>query len=408
MKRYRIGGLSIVLEYQEGMHIPQDPPYVAMFEENNCNEPICKCYVLTYSSYYKEPNGKEVFRGKNELVVEKEENVISFHYPEDEDSFIRVLVVDLLNDSYKIYVDKHRMTLTAQSIIESTPFQIMYMMLLSLHDGVLLHTSAIVSRNNGLAFCGPSGNGKTTITRLFALNHKIGVLTDETAVIRIQDGKVFIYGSPWKSMKSNYAKKDYASLNTIFLIKHGKSNALLEMSSFDKIRALIKQTFPFFWDREKTTNNIQILKRIIDLVSVVEYSFLPDNSATQFILNNTTLHYGSGCEDNVCKFLCWFKIIKRELAFNCNRHVKIRVHGQSMIPTLKPNQTVSVVYKEELAIKEDDMIVYKHHMANLTIHRVVKIISFDNLTYLVTKGDNNCQIDDYLVTFNEILGVVVQ
>lgn len=75
---------------------------------------------------------------------------------------------------------------------------------------VAIHGSCIVYRNRAYLFLGESGTGKSTHTRLWRENIEGAVLlNDDSPVIRVEDGKVWAYGSPWNGKTPCYKNERY-------------------------------------------------------------------------------------------------------------------------------------------------------------------------------------------------------
>lgn len=63
---------------------------------------------------------------------------------------------------------------------------------------LLMHASVIRNDGRGYLFLGKSGTGKSTHTRLW-LSHIPGsdLMNDDNPVVRVVEGTVYVYGSPW-------------------------------------------------------------------------------------------------------------------------------------------------------------------------------------------------------------------
>ena len=71
---------------------------------------------------------------------------------------------------------------------------------------VTIHASAVAVQDQGCAFIGPSGIGKSTHSRLW-LQHipRARLLNDDQPVLRLHpDGTVMLYGSPWSGKTTCY------------------------------------------------------------------------------------------------------------------------------------------------------------------------------------------------------------
>ena len=54
------------------------------------------------------------------------------------------------------------------------------------------------------------------------------------------------------------------------------------------------------------------------------------------------------------------------------------------------------------------LILFLHHRDHATIHRIVSSVEYNNTIFYRTKGDANERKDYYLVSINEVIGVLKQ
>lgn len=85
-----------------------------------------------------------------------------------------------------------------------------YGLMTLLFDTVAIHSSCIVYKDKAILFLGESGTGKSTHTRLWR-EHIPGavLLNDDSPMIRVEDGKVWAYGSPWSGKTPCYKQERY-------------------------------------------------------------------------------------------------------------------------------------------------------------------------------------------------------
>ncbi|RGN29570.1 hypothetical protein, partial [Bacteroides oleiciplenus] len=77
-------------------------------------------------------------------------------------------------------------------------------------ETVAIHTSTIVCKGKAILFLGESGTGKSTHTRLWREHIEGAVLlNDDSPIIRIIDGKPWVYGSPWSGKTPCYKNESY-------------------------------------------------------------------------------------------------------------------------------------------------------------------------------------------------------
>lgn len=78
------------------------------------------------------------------------------------------------------------------------------------HRTVAVHTSVIQYKGRTVLFLGESGTGKSTHTRLWRENIEDAVLlNDDSPILRIIDGKPWMYGSPWSGKTPCYKQESY-------------------------------------------------------------------------------------------------------------------------------------------------------------------------------------------------------
>lgn len=78
------------------------------------------------------------------------------------------------------------------------------------YQTVAVHTSVIEYQGRTVVFLGESGTGKSTHTRLWRENIKGAVLlNDDSPILRIIDGKPWMFGSPWSGKTPCYKLESY-------------------------------------------------------------------------------------------------------------------------------------------------------------------------------------------------------
>ena len=75
---------------------------------------------------------------------------------------------------------------------------------------IAIHTSVIEYKGKAVLFLGESGTGKSTHTRLWRENIEGAVLlNDDSPMLRIIDGKAWMFGSPWSGKTPCYKNESY-------------------------------------------------------------------------------------------------------------------------------------------------------------------------------------------------------
>jgi len=144
--------------------------------------------------------------------------------------------------------------------------------------GLVLHGSAQVLDGQGLICTGPSGRGKSTISRLF---HERGVpvLTDERPIVRpcgAPGAPGFrVYGSPWPS-SGNFALNAAAPLRKIYFIEHGPEQEIVPLTTREAVLRLLDVAMVPWMDAAFFDPLIQTLDSVIRTVPHAVLRFRPD------------------------------------------------------------------------------------------------------------------------------------
>lgn len=91
-----------------------------------------------------------------------------------------------------------------------------------------------------------------------------------------------------------------------------------------------------------------------------------------------------------------YKLLKK--AINELEVIKIKVEGESMLPTIKPEEVVYIASIHHYSPRVGDILLYVSKLGNLVLHRIINIKN--EIFYM--KGDNEDYIDE--IQFNQIIG----
>ena len=220
----------------------------------------------------------------NWIEVIKRGDLQIFSYSPDGISPISKLVYERQCTTAYLYINDSLYDYDSMvSLIESTPFLMLNMLVQLDNDGFLIHTSAFEVQNKGALFSGESGSGKTTLTTLMNKYSKNKILTDETAIIRKKGNIYFVYGTPWKGSGAEYYKNDFGELKSISFIYHGKGNYMKSLTRNEMIRNTMKQSFPYFWDSHCMTRLFAIVCDLVNSIEVNKLYFLPNETVVDYI-----------------------------------------------------------------------------------------------------------------------------
>ncbi len=150
-------------------------------------------------------------------------------------------------------------------------------------DGVVaVHSSNIVVDQKAVIFLGESGTGKSTHTRLWRENIEgATLLNDDSPILRVMDGVVYAYGSPWSGKTPCYKNERY-ELAGIVRLSQAPENKMRRLSVLESFSALYPSCPPAFAGSETLSGEIcTTISAILSQVPVWHLSCLPDGDAAQ-------------------------------------------------------------------------------------------------------------------------------
>ena len=149
-------------------------------------------------------------------------------------------------------------------------------------ETVAIHTSTIVCKGKAILFLGESGTGKSTHTRLWR-EHIEGaaLLNDDSPIIRIIDGKPWVYGSPWSGKTPCYKNESYP-LAACVRLSQAPYNQIKKLSVAQGYGALHPSCPPDFAYSDELYDYISgVLSTLLSTVPVYHLACLPNVAAAR-------------------------------------------------------------------------------------------------------------------------------
>ena len=142
--------------------------------------------------------------------------------------------------------------------IENTALHSMIAEELIRYDALLVHGSAIAADGDAYLFIASSGTGKSTHTRLWRelLQDRAWMLNDDKPLLRLQDGVVLAYGTPWDG-KHHLSRNASAPLKGIARIKRSENNHIERLSE--------AEAFPIFYRHAFRTEDRARMQKILSI-----------------------------------------------------------------------------------------------------------------------------------------------
>lgn len=149
------------------------------------------------------------------------------------------------------------------------------------YNVVAIHSSCIVYKNKAVLFLGESGTGKSTHTRLWRENiDGAFLLNDDSPFLRVEDGKVWAYGSPWSGKTPCYRQERY-ELKGCVRLSQAKENVIKKLSVLQAYAAIHPSCPPEFAYDSKLYDYVSgFINTLLYNVPFYRLACLPDRAAS--------------------------------------------------------------------------------------------------------------------------------
>ena len=147
---------------------------------------------------------------------------------------------------------------------------------------VAIHSSCIVYNDKATLFLGESGTGKSTHTRLWRESIEgATLLNDDSPMIRVEEGKVWAYGSPWSGKTPCYKQERYELAGCVRL-SQAPYNQMRRLSVLQAYGAIHPSCPPEFAYDGKLYDYVScFIDRLISNVKFYHLACLPNREAAE-------------------------------------------------------------------------------------------------------------------------------
>jgi hypothetical protein len=144
------------------------------------------------------------------------------------------------------------------------------------------HSSVIVYGDRAILFLGESGTGKSTHTRLWLENiGEAQLLNDDSPVLAIENGKPYVFGSPWSGKTPCYIARRFP-LGALVRLSQAPQNRMHRLSIPEALAALQPSLPPALMQDEYFADRlIDIVSDTISAVPAYHLGCLPDADAAR-------------------------------------------------------------------------------------------------------------------------------
>ncbi len=159
--------------------------------------------------------------------------------------------------------------------------QILMILLLSLSKGILFHACGIDDDGAGYLFLGHSGQGKSTVAKLW-FDSRATVLNDDRIVVREKDGGFWMYGTPWHGDFKELSPKGL-EISKIFILHPQGKNSAVPRNGAEGVAMLLARSFPPLWDHQGMSYTTDLCHGLIQKIPCFELRFEPDTRVVDFV-----------------------------------------------------------------------------------------------------------------------------
>ncbi len=168
-----------------------------------------------------------------------------------------------------------------RSIGLNTALMITYAFAAANKDTLLIHASLVRCDGYGYAFIAKSGTGKSTQVSMW-LRYIPGcdLMNDDNPIVRIINGKPYIYGGPWSGKTPCY-RNTLAPLGAITRIDRAKVNSVDKLNPIEAFASLLPSCSSMKWDIDIYNCICDTITKIVETTNIYTLHCLPDKESAE-------------------------------------------------------------------------------------------------------------------------------
>ena len=146
---------------------------------------------------------------------------------------------------------------------------------------VLMHASVVSLEGRGYLMTAPSGTGKSTHTRLWRqCFDQCELVNDDNPVVRIEQGKAIVYGSPWSGKTPCYRNVCHPVGAYVRLFQEPENN-IHPYQPLEAYAMLLPAMSGMVWDKRMQTGVSKTVAEMVRLNPMYRLGCRPDEAAAR-------------------------------------------------------------------------------------------------------------------------------
>lgn len=287
---FRVAGLLFSVALPDGWDVETILPSFHPFRCKTCSEEKAIFRVLaTTQSFADDGKRTELLEdspndiGRTRLFRSTDGYCVEINNDTTQNGLVHTMITDPHFESATAYIRPEDLSMGA---VLSSMVRFLFAQAVLEHDGVFVHASCVSMEGKSYLFLGKSGTGKSTHARQWLQTFPdCRLLNDDNPALRIENGKVMVYGTPWSGKTSCYKNEGYPVAG-IARLRQAKTNSFSPLEGPEIFAALLPSCSAIRQDAGLLEALYCTLIQIAEQVTVGCMECLPNIDAARVCYNS--------------------------------------------------------------------------------------------------------------------------
>lgn len=287
---FRVAGLLFSVALPDGWDVETILPSFHPFRCKTCSEGEAIFRILaTTQSFADDGKRTELLEdspndiGRTRLFRSTDGYCVELNNDTTQNGLVHTMITDPHFESATAYIRPEDSSMGA---VLSSMVRFLFAQAVLEHDSVFIHASCVSMEGKSCLFLGKSGTGKSTHARQWLQAFPdCRLLNDDNPALRIEDGKVMVYGTPWSGKTSCYKNEGYPVAG-IARLRQAKTNSFSPLEGPEIFAALLPSCSAIRQDAGLLEALYCTLIQIAEQVTVGYMECLPNIDAARVCYNS--------------------------------------------------------------------------------------------------------------------------